>query len=75
MVETGEMTEEAMKHASLMPWLEYEVAGMVDFEGLEEAKELLVSPKKRRRDAGIDVMLTSQTPTAERKQQRARMGG
>ncbi len=72
MVETGEMSEAAMKEASMMPWMEYEVAGVVDFEGLEEAKEFLVTPKKRRLDAGIDVMLTSQAPTAEKKKQRAK---
>ena len=47
MAETGEMTEEALRHCSIMPFMEYEVSGLLDFEGLEEAKKLLISPKKK----------------------------
>ena len=43
---------------------------MLDFEGLEEAKEHLTTPKKRRLEAGIDLMLTSQGPTAEKRKER-----
>ena len=59
MAESGEMSEDALEQCSLLPWMEYEVQGMLDFEGLEEAKELLITPKKRRLEAGIDLMLTS----------------
>ena len=47
--------------------MEYEVSGTLDFEGLEEAKKLLISPKQRRIEAGVDVMLTSQGLTPEQK--------
>ena len=71
MAEQGEMTEEAMRNCSVLPFMEYEVAaGLMDFEGLEEAKALLVSPKKRRIEAGVDVMLTSQGLSAEQKRRR-----
>ena len=73
MAEQGEMTEEAMRQCSVLPFMEYEIAGLLDFEGLETAKELLVSPKKRRIEAGVDVMLTSQclsTDQMRRKNQR-----
>ena len=60
MAEQGEMTEEALRQCSTLPFMEYEVSGLLDFEGLEEAKELLISPKKKRIEAGIDVMLSSQ---------------
>ena len=43
---------------------------MPDFEGLEEAKKLLISPKKRRLEAGVDVMLTSQGPSTEQKRRK-----
>ena len=45
MAKTGEMTEEALRECSRLPFMEYEVAGQLDFEGLEEAKELLISPR------------------------------
>ena len=67
MAETGEMTEEALRKCSLMPFMEYEVSGLLDFEGLEEAKELLISPKKRRIEAGVDVMLSSQGLSTEQR--------
>ena len=70
MTEKGEMSESALRDCSLLPWMEWEVQGMLDFEGLEEAKELLISPKKRRLEAGIDVMLTSQGLSAEKRKQR-----
>ena len=44
--------------------------GGLDFEGLEEARELLISPKQRRRDAGLDVMLTPQGPAIEKRRER-----
>ena len=53
MVESGEMTEDALRECSLMPHIEYEVHGMLDFEGLEDAKDILTSPKKRKREAGL----------------------
>ena len=65
MAEKGEMTEEALRHCSRMPFMEYEVSGLLDFEGLEEAKELLISPKQQRIKAGIDPMLTRQGLTPE----------
>ena len=52
MAETGEMTEEALRYCSVMPCIEYEVDGMLDFEGLGEAKELLISPQQRRMRLG-----------------------
>ena len=68
MAKTGEMTEDALRQCSQLPCMEYEVAGQLDFEGLEEAKELLISPQQRRIEAGIDVMLTSQgLSTAQRR--------
>ena len=70
MAESGEMTEEALRQCSLMPFMEYEVSGLLDFEGLEEAKALLISPKKRRIAAGLDVMLTSQGLSHEQKRRR-----
>ena len=49
MVESGEMTPEALRQCSEEPWIEMEVQGLLDFGGLlDEAKELLVSPKQRR---------------------------
>ena len=79
MAEQGEMTEEAMRQCSVLPFIEYEMSGLLDFEGLEEAKALLVSPKKRRIEAGVDVMLTSQGLSTEqrrwkRKRRIERMG-
>ena len=50
-----------------MPFMEYEVNMMPDFEGLDEARELLISPKKQRERAGIDVMLSTQGPTSEQR--------
>ena len=70
MAEQGEMTEEAMRQCSVLPFIEYEMSGLLDFEGLEEAKALLVSPKKRRIEAGLDVMLTSQGLSHEQKRRR-----
>ena len=70
MAEQGEMTEEAMRQCSILPFVEYEMSGLLDFEGLEEAKALLVSPKKRRIEAGLDVMLTSQGLSDEQKRRR-----
>ena len=70
MAETGEMTEDAMKFASQMQFIEYEVQGMPTFEGLEEAKKLLASPKQRRIDAGIDPHLTRQGLSNEQRRQR-----
>ena len=67
MAEQGEMTEEALRQCNVLPFMEYEVSGLLDVEGLEEAKELLVSPKKRRIEAGLDVMLTSQGLSNEQK--------
>ena len=46
MAATGEMTEEALRQCSLLPFMEYEATGMLDFEGLEEATGTLISPKK-----------------------------
>ena len=60
MVQTGEMTDDAMRQCSRLPFMEYEVSGWLDFEGLEEAKELLMSPKQRRIQAGVDPMLSNQ---------------
>ena len=71
MTEKGEMSETALRDCSQMPWMEWEVQGMLDFEGLEEAKELLISPKTRRLEAGLDPMLTSQGLTPEKKRQKA----
>ena len=75
MVQTGEMTEEALRECSLMPFMEYEVSGTLDFEGLEEAKELLASPKKRRIEAGVDPMLSRQglLPEERRKTKQRRI--
>ena len=74
MVETGEMSRDALLEIREEPWLEYEVHGLLDFEGVGEAKELLVSAKKRRLEAGVDPMLTRQGPTErERKVRRQRV--
>ena len=70
MAKEGEMTEEAMRACSVLPFMEYEMSGLLDFECLEEAKALLVSPKKRRIEAGLDVMLTSQGLSHEQKRRR-----
>ena len=70
MAETGEMTEDAMRFASQMQFIEYEVQGMPDFEGFEEAKKLLTSPKQQRINAGIDPHLTRQGLTNEQRRQR-----
>ena len=51
--------------------LDTEVHGVLDFEGLGEAKELLKTPKRRRLEAGLDVMLTAQGPTPEKRKERA----
>ena len=67
MAASSEMTVEALRQCSLLPCMEYEVSCLPDFEGLEEAKELLINPKKRRLEAGVDVMLTSQGPSTEQK--------
>ena len=75
MVKTGEMTEDAMRECSRMPFMEYEVSGMLDFEGLEEAKELLISPKKMRLAAGVTVMLSSQGPSIEQRRQKNKRRG
>ena len=70
MAESGEMTEEAMRQCSMMPWMEYEVQGKLDFQGLEEARDLLRGPQARRLEAGIDKMLTSQGPSLEKRKAR-----
>ena len=75
MAETGEMTEEALKSCSLMPWMEYELNNIPDFEGLEEAKELMISPKTKRLQAGLDVHLSSQGPSAAQRRARKKRGG
>ena len=69
MAESGEMPEEALKHCATLPFIEYEVSGLLDFEGLEEAKKLLTSPKKRRLEAGVDPMLSKQGPSIEQRRQ------
>ena len=46
MVGSGEMTDEAFRQCSQMPFMEYGVSGLLGFEGLEEANEFLISPKK-----------------------------
>ena len=74
MVEDGEMPEEALRHCSQLSFMEYEVSGTLDFDGLERAKELLISPKMRRKAAGIDEMLTRQGLNSEQKSQR-KIGG
>ena len=48
MAESGEMTEQALTQCSLLPFMEYEVSGLLDVEGLDEATQLLDSPKKMR---------------------------
>ena len=49
MAATGEMDEEALRHCSECPFMEYEVAGIPDFEGLREARQLLLSPSAQQR--------------------------
>ena len=46
MAKSGEMTEEALEQCATLPLVGYDVSGLLDFEGLEEAKKLLISPKK-----------------------------
>ena len=70
MAESGEMPEEALKQCSMLPFMEYEVSGLLDFEGLEEAKKLLISPKKRRLEAGLDPMLSKQGPSVEQRRKK-----
>ena len=70
MVKEGEMTEEAMRELSLEPWLSYEVQGMLDSEALQQAKELMTGPRKRRLEAGIDPLLTQQGPTEQMRKKR-----
>ena len=70
MVKTGEMTEDAMRECSRMPFMEYEVRGWLDMEGLEGAKDLLTSPKQRRIEAGVDPMLSSQGLNPEQRRRK-----
>ena len=44
--------------------------GALDFEGLEEANKILISPQTRRLAAGVDVMLISQGPSIEQMRQK-----
>ena len=61
MAKTGEMSQEALRYASEIPCMEYELYSQEwGFEGLEEAQKLLISPKQKRLQAGIDVMLSRQ---------------
>ena len=46
---------------------------MLDFEGLEVAKELLISPKKRRIEAGVDPMLSNQGLNPEQRRLKTKM--
>ena len=75
MAETGEMSEEALRCCSLMPFMEYELNNIPDFEGLEEAKELMISPKTKRLQAGLDVHLSSQGPSGAQRRARKKRGG
>ena len=70
MAESGEMPDEALTHCATLPSIEYEVSGLLDFEGLEEAKKLLMSPKKRRLEAGLDPMLSKQGPSVEQRRKK-----
>ena len=46
------------------------MSGLLDFEGLEEAKKLLATPKKRRRAVGVGPMLSNQGPSIEQMRQK-----
>ena len=70
MAKSGEMSEEALEQCATLPFMEYEVSGLLDFEGLEEAKKLLISPKKRRLEAGLDPMLSKQGPSVEQRRKK-----
>ena len=71
MAKSGDMTEEALEQCATLPFMEYEVSGLLDFEGLEEeAKKLLTSPKKRRLEAGLDPMLSKQGPSVEQRRKK-----
>ena len=70
MAKSGEMPEEALEQCAPLPFIEYEVSGLLDFEGLEEAKKLLISPKKRRLEAGLDPMLSKQGPSVEQRRKK-----
>ena len=70
MAKSGEMSEEALEQCATLLFMEYEVNGLLDFEGLELAKKLLVSPKKRRLEAGLDPMLSKQGPSVEQRRQK-----
>ena len=59
MARTGEMTKDALRQMTQEPWLEMEVS-CLEMEGLEEAKELLKTPRQRRQELGLDVHLTAQ---------------
>ena len=70
MATSGEMTDEALEQCAALPFMEYEVSGLLDFEGLEEANKLLISPKKRRLEAGVDPMMSKQGPSIEQRRQK-----
>ena len=70
MAKSGDMTEEALEQCAALPFMEYDVSGLLDFEGLEEAKKLLISPKKRRLEVGLDPMLIKQGPSIEQMRQK-----
>ena len=70
MAKSGEMSEEALEQCATLPFIEYDVSGLLEFEGLEEAKQLLISPKKRRLEAGLDPMLSKQGPSIEQRRQK-----
>ena len=72
MAESGEMSPDALRECSQLPFMEYEVNNLPDFEGLEEAKDLLISPKRRRLEAGVDVNLTTQRMSNEQKRRKNR---
>ncbi len=61
MLEAGEISKQQLSEMCQEPWLHIELHNQVlQFEGLEEYKELLKSPLELRRERGIDPMLSSQ---------------
>ena len=70
MVQSGELTKDALKDLVRQPWLSMEVNDVEGFEGAVEAKELLRTPAQRREALGLDKFLTSQKADPGRQKRR-----
>ena len=70
MADTGALSTEALEELQQCPYLEIAISDFAEFEGLEDYKELMKTPKMKRAEKGIDQGLTSQKADLSKKKSR-----